>query len=124
MYATPRRPAVSAKTGRHVQRCGVAGAPASGRKGQPFRTPGRVSGYMSTSLAGTSGDEIIENQEVETEKVEQYDIGTTTGAPVPPTARGLYVTARTASVPRFFSQLSPCTRRSTPIVHQYVATHV
>ena len=68
LYATPHRAAVSAKTGRYVQECGVAGASASGGKAQPFRTPGRVRGYMSTSLAGTSGEEIVEDREVEDEE--------------------------------------------------------
>ena len=127
LYATSRRPAVSAKTRRHVcttmRRC--CGAPAGGGKAQPFRTPGRVRGYRSTPLAGTSGDErFLKIGRWKTKRAAQYDMGTTTGTCVPKTAQGLYVTARNASVPGFLSQLSPCERRSTPIdsIHQYVPT--
>lgn len=46
----------------------MTGAPASGGKTQPLRTPGPVNRYMNTSLAGASGDEIIGDREVEDEE--------------------------------------------------------
>ena len=102
LYAAPRRPAVSAKTGRHVQRCGVVGAPPSGGKAQPSLTPGSVRGYMSTPLAGTSGDEIILDRDVADEESSALRHGDDHWYTRPTNStRTLYVTARNATAQGF-----------------------